>query len=152
MSPSSLVLRPSDLQKNVLTILRGLARTLLSNLSLLTSPLLIAELHTGDVHGLFEEPKLSGRLFLCVDDGMSEVLNSICWFYRYLDSLFCLHFHFPMGLGIVRGNPGVFQLYPYPYPWNPYPPSRVGVLEGWGKGFWKPWGLLHCQGYPSNFM
>lgn len=76
VSPSSPALQLSDLQKSVLTILRGLARTLRSNLSLLMSPLSIAEQHTEVVRGLFVEPKLSGRLFLCVDDGMSEVLNS----------------------------------------------------------------------------
>jgi hypothetical protein len=36
---------------------------------------------------------------------------------------------------IVRGNPGVFQAYPYPYPENPYPPQGVRVLVGQGKGF-----------------
>ena len=76
MSPSSPALQPSDLQKSVSTILQGLARTLQSNLSLLMSPLLIAELHTEVVRGLFVEPKLSGKPFLCVDDGMSEVLIS----------------------------------------------------------------------------
>ena len=76
MSPSSPALQPSDLQKSVLTILRGLAHTLQNNLSLSTSPLSIAELLTEVVRGLFVEPKLSGRLFLCVDDGMFEVLNS----------------------------------------------------------------------------
>ena len=38
-------------------------------------------------------------------------------------------------LGIVRGNPGVFQLNPYPTPVKPLPLSRVRVLEGLGKGF-----------------
>ena len=76
MSRSSPALQLSDLQKSVSTILQGLARTLRSNLSLLTSPLSIAELRTEVVRGLFVEPKLSGRLFSCVDDGMSVVLNS----------------------------------------------------------------------------
>jgi len=38
-------------------------------------------------------------------------------------------------IGIVRGNPGVFQLNPYPTPVKPLPLSRVRVLEGLGKGF-----------------
>jgi hypothetical protein len=38
-------------------------------------------------------------------------------------------------VGIVRGNPGVFQLNPYPTPEKPLPPSRVRVLEDLGKGF-----------------
>jgi hypothetical protein len=75
MSPSSPALQPSDLQKSASTTLRGLVHILQSNLSLLMSPLSIAELHTEVVRGPFVEPKLSGRLFLCVDDGMSEVLN-----------------------------------------------------------------------------
>ena len=33
-------------------------------------------------------------------------------------------------LEIVAGNPGVFQLYPYPYPPNPYSWPGVRVLEG----------------------
>lgn len=84
MSRSSPALQLSDLQKSVSTILQGLARTLRSNLSLLTSPLSIAELRTEVVRGLFVEPKLSGRLFSCVDDGMSVVLNSKHW---YADSI-----------------------------------------------------------------
>ena len=106
LSPSSLVLQLSVQQKSVSSILRGLARTLQSNSFLLTSPLLIAELHTEVVHGLFVEPKLSGKPFLCVDVGMSEVLNSkhgcadfISMY--YLDSPFCLHFRFTMELSIV---------------------------------------------------
>ena len=70
------MLQQSSLQKSVLNILEGLACTWLSNLSLLTSPLSIAKLHTEVVHGLFVEPKLSGRPFLCMDDGMSEVLTN----------------------------------------------------------------------------
>ena len=35
---------------------------------------------------------------------------------------------------IVTGNPGVFQLYPYHYPPNPYPWPGVRVLAGMGKG------------------
>jgi hypothetical protein len=31
---------------------------------------------------------------------------------------------------IVRGNPGVFQLYPYPTLQKPLPLSRVGVFGG----------------------
>ena len=53
---------------------------------------------------------------------------------------------------LIRGNPGVFQLYHYPTPWKPLPLWRVRVLEGWGKGFWKPMGLLHYQRYSSNLM
>jgi hypothetical protein len=33
-----------------------------------------------------------------------------------------------VGVGIIRGNPGVFQL-------HSYPPSGVRVFVGWGKGF-----------------
>ena len=76
MPPSSPMLQQSDLQKSILNILRELVCTWLSNLSLLMSPLSIAELHTEVVHGLFVEPKLSGRLFLCMDDGMSKVLTN----------------------------------------------------------------------------
>ena len=35
-------------------------------------------------------------------------------------------------LVIVRGNPGVFQGYPYPYPYKTVPLLRVGVLTGQG--------------------
>jgi hypothetical protein len=38
-------------------------------------------------------------------------------------------------VGIIRGNPGVFQLYPYPTLQKPLPLMRVRVLVGWGKGF-----------------
>jgi hypothetical protein len=38
-------------------------------------------------------------------------------------------------LGIVTGNPGVFQGYPDPYPLEPAPIARVGVLVGLGRGF-----------------
>jgi hypothetical protein len=33
-------------------------------------------------------------------------------------------------VGIVRGNPAVFQLNPYPAPEKPLPSPRVRVLEG----------------------
>ena len=33
------------------------------------------------------------------------------------------------------GNPGVFQSYPDPYPPEPTPVARVGVLAGLGRGF-----------------
>ena len=38
-------------------------------------------------------------------------------------------------LGIVTGNPRVFQGYPDPYPPEPAPVARVGVLAGLGRGF-----------------
>ena len=40
----------------------------------------------------------------------------------------------PQVLVIVTGKPGVSQSYPYPYPEIPYPPQRVWVLMGQGKG------------------
>ena len=55
-------------------------------------------------------------------------------------------------LGIIRGNPGVFQLYPYPYPSKPLPSIRVRVFVGWGRVFLKTQGLSNYQGYLSNFM
>jgi hypothetical protein len=39
------------------------------------------------------------------------------------------------GIGIVTGNPRVFQGYPDPYPPEPAPVVRVGVLAGSGRGF-----------------
>ena len=33
-------------------------------------------------------------------------------------------------IGIITGNPGVFQGYPYPYPAKPSPTARVGVFMG----------------------
>ena len=38
-------------------------------------------------------------------------------------------------IGIVTGNPRVFQGNPDPYPPEPAPVARVGVLAGSGKGF-----------------
>jgi len=55
-------------------------------------------------------------------------------------------------LGIIRGNPGVFQLYPYPTLQKPLPLMRVRVLVGQGKGFSKPMGLPNSQGYSPNLM
>ena len=62
-------LQRSDPQGNILNILQELAIIVLSNLSLLMSPLSIAEQCIKGVHGLFREQKLSERLFLCVDNG-----------------------------------------------------------------------------------
>jgi hypothetical protein len=41
----------------------------------------------------------------------------------------------PPQVGIIRGNPGVFQLYPGPIPCKPLPPIRGKAFVGWGKGF-----------------
>ena len=65
ISSSSHVLQRSNPQGNVLNILQELAIIVLSNLSLLMSPLSIAEQCIKGVHGLFREQKLSERLFLC---------------------------------------------------------------------------------------
>jgi hypothetical protein len=48
-------------------------------------------------------------------------------------------------VGIIRGNPGVFQLYPYPTPRKPLPSIRVRVLGGWGKGFLKTQGFVQLS-------
>jgi len=56
------------------------------------------------------------------------------------------------GIGIIRGNPGVFQLYPYPTLQKPLPLMKVRVLVGQGKGFSKPMGLPNFQGYSPNLM
>jgi hypothetical protein len=59
----------------------------------------------------------------------------------------------PSGLGIVRGNPGVFQLYPYHYPPKPLPLLWVRVLGGKGRGFLKMYLLkpVDMFGVPLNF-
>ena len=55
-------------------------------------------------------------------------------------------------VGIIRGNPGVFQLYPYPTLQKPLPLMRVRVLVGQGKDFSKPMGLPNSQGYSPNLL
>jgi len=55
-------------------------------------------------------------------------------------------------IGIIRGNPGVFQLYPYPTLQKPLPLMRVRVLVGQGKGFSKLMGLSNSQGYSPNLL
>ena len=69
-------------------------QVLWSNLFLLTSPLLIAELHTEVVHGLFVEPKLSGKPFLCVDDDAHGILlyteNDYFYFSMHSSSLYSI--------------------------------------------------------------
>ncbi len=86
-SPSSHVLRRSDLRRNASNMLQGLVIIVLSNSSLLMSPLSIAEQHTEGTHGPFVERKLSERLFLRVDDGMTRFLN-MKHYCAYLVSLF----------------------------------------------------------------
>jgi len=46
-----------------------------------------------------------------------------------------INFEIAIDLGIVRDNPGVFQLNPYSTSVKPPPLSRVRVLEGLGKSF-----------------
>jgi len=58
-------------------------------------------------------------------------------------------------IGIIRGNPGVFYLYPYPTHWKSLPSSRVRVFVGLGKGFWRPKGLPYywgCKGRGFSLM
>jgi len=43
--------------------------------------------------------------------------------------------YYLLNLGIVTGNPRIFQGYPDPYPPEPAPVARVGVLAGLGRGF-----------------
>jgi len=50
------------------------------------------------------------------------------------DCLFGLK-SFDISLGIVMGNPGVFQSYLHPYPPEPAPVARVEVFAGLGRGF-----------------
>jgi hypothetical protein len=58
-------------------------------------------------------------------------------------------------LGIVTGNPGVFQGDPYPHLRKPAPAPRVRVSTGSGKGFQKPGGTqtrsrVSSQSQPIN--
>ena len=49
------------------------------------------------------------------------------------------------GVGMIRGNPGVKNLNPYPTPQKPIP-----SIKGLPMGFSKPMGLSNYQGYLSN--
>jgi len=47
-----------------------------------------------------------------------------------------------MHLGIITGNPGVFQGYTYPYPRKPIPAFKGRGFGGLGSGFCKNPGVL----------
>jgi hypothetical protein len=53
-------------------------------------------------------------------------------------------------LGIVTGNPRVFQGNPYPHPRKPAPAPRVRVSTGSGKGFRKTRGYPTCSRVSSQ--
>ena len=54
-------------------------------------------------------------------------------------------------LGIITGNPGVFQGYPYPYPRKPVPAFKGRGFGGLGSGFRKNPGVLQpVCGYASK--
>jgi len=60
-----------------------------------------------------------------------------------------------MRVGIVMGNPRVFQGNLYPHPWKPAPAPRVQVSMGSGKGFQIPRGTqtrsqVSAQSQPIN--
>ena len=54
-------------------------------------------------------------------------------------------------VGIITGNPGVFQGYPYPYPRKPVPAFKGRGFGGLGTGFRKNPGVLQPMcGYASK--
>ena len=57
-----------------------------------------------------------------------------------------------MTLGIVTGNPGVFQRNPHPYPGKPAPAVRVQFFAGKGVGFYKTHGFLYKELCTSNLL